>query len=101
MPEIYIKIHDAYRRIVTVCDADLVGKKFEEGNTQIDVKELFYKGDLVDEEKALEILKEESEEDACFNFVGENSCAIGIKAGAVDQKNILEIQGIKHAMSLL
>lgn len=101
MPEIYIKIHNAYRRIVAVCDSDLIGKKFEEGNTQIDVKEMFYKGDLVDEEKALEILKEEAEEDACFNFVGEISCNLGIKTGIVKRDNILEIQGIKHAMSLL
>jgi len=57
MTEIYIKIHNAYRRIVAVCDADLIGKKFEEGNVQIDVNEKFYKGDLVDEEKALEILR--------------------------------------------
>ncbi|MBS3073249.1 DUF424 family protein [Candidatus Pacearchaeota archaeon] len=101
MTEIYIKIHNAYRRIVAVCDADLIGKKFEEGNVQIDVNEKFYKGDLVDEEKALEILREEAEEDSCFNFVGNLACELGIKTDIVNKENILEIQGIKHAISLL
>lgn len=101
MPEIYIKIHDAYRRIIAVCDSDLIGKKFEEEKIQLDVNEKFYKGDLIAEEKAIEILKEEAEEDACFNFVGNISCELGIKAGIVNKENILEIQGVKHAMSLL
>lgn len=99
---IYIKIHEAYRRIVAVCDSELVGKKFEQGKFQIDVNEKFYKGDLFeDEQEIINLLKEEKTEDSCFNFVGNESCRLAIKAGLIEKKGILEISGIKHALVLL
>lgn len=99
---VYIKIHEAYRRIVAVCDSDLIGKKFEEENLQLDVNEKFYKGDLFeDEEEIIEILKEEKTEDSCFNFIGKQACRLAIEAGIIEEEGIIEISGIKHALSLL
>lgn len=99
---VYIKIYEAYRRIVAVCDSDLIGKKIEEGNFQLDINEKFYKGDLFeDKDEIMEILKEEQSEDSCFNFVGEESCNLGIKTGIIEENSVIEIQGVKHALSLL
>jgi len=59
-----IKIHEAYRIIVSICDSGLIGKKFEEGDKQLDIKESFYAGEEVDEKKAVEILVDMKKEDA-------------------------------------
>ncbi len=51
-----IKIIKTNRTIVAVCDSELLGKKFEEGKFQLEVKENFFKGEETEEEKAI-ILK--------------------------------------------
>ena len=53
----FIKIIKSYREIVAVCDSSILGKRFERGNFQLDIKESFYKGEEVSEEKAMEIMK--------------------------------------------
>ncbi|OYT37628.1 hypothetical protein B6U82_01370 [Candidatus Pacearchaeota archaeon ex4484_31] len=99
---VLIKIHKAYREIVAVCDPELIGKKFEEGKRQLEVNEQFFKGKEMDEEEAIELLKEKFVDDACFNFVGENAVKVGIKAGLIDEKEgIMKIQGIPYALYLI
>ena len=53
----FVKIHKTYRDIIAICDSELIGKTFEEGKFQLDVKESFYKGEKVSEEKAVEIMQ--------------------------------------------
>ena len=54
----FIKITKSYRDIVAVCDSSILGKKFEQGNLQLDLKESFYKGEEVQEEnlRSLDLL---------------------------------------------
>ena len=33
-----LKIHEAYRRIVALSDPELIGKRFEEGQLQLEIK---------------------------------------------------------------
>lgn len=103
MPEknLFVKVHEVYREIVAVSDKEIIGKKFEEGNLQIYVNEHFFKGQEMSEDKAVKLLKEKLEDDACFNFVGENALNAGIKAGIIDKNKIIRIQGIPHAMMLM
>ena len=54
----YLKIHESYRKVVALADADIMGKIFEEGKKQLEVRENFYKGDLIGEERAVEMLKD-------------------------------------------
>ena len=96
-----VKVHETYRKIIAICDSELIGKKFEEGNLQLDVKESFYKGKEMKESKVLETIEEGRKEDACFNVVGKDSVAVAIKAGVVNENSILTIGGIPHALSLL
>ena len=70
---ILIRIIKSYRDVVAICDSDLLGKRFEQGKFQLDVKESFFKGEETDEEKAIEIMKDMSKEDATFNIVGKKS----------------------------
>ena len=96
-----VKIIRSQRDIVAICDSDLIGKKFEEGKLQIDVKENFFLGEELDEEKVIELMKKMRMEDATFDIVGENSVNAALKAGIIDEKGIVRIQGIPVALVLL
>jgi len=96
-----VKIHKSYRTIVAVCDAELLGKIFEEGKMQIDVSDAFYGGEKKTDKEVIELLKDSATEDATFNILGEKSVNAAIKAGIIDGKGIIRIQGIPHALSLL
>lgn len=97
----FINIIESYRNIVAICDAELIGKKFEEEKFQLDVKESFFKGELTKEEKALEIIKDMRLEDATFNIVGERSVSLAIKSGIITKEEVGKIAGIPYALRLL
>jgi len=98
---VLVKIHQTYREIVAVCDSDILGKRFEEGKIQLEVNERFYGGKEMSDDKVLELLKEKSQEDACFNFVGKRAVELGVKAGIINNERVIEIKKIPHAMALL
>lgn len=100
----FVNVIDSYRYVVAVCDSDLLGKVFEEGKFQLDVKESFYKGNHgkeVDETQLIEIIKRFSREDATFNIVGKNSVNVALKAGIIAQEGIGKIKRIPFALVLL
>ena len=96
-----IKIIKSQRNIVAVCDSELIGKKFEEGKLQLDVKESFFKGEEVDEERAIEIMEKEAEEDSTFYIAGEKSIHAALEAGVISEEGIVKIQGIPVSLVLL
>ncbi len=97
----FLKIHKTYRDVVAVCDSELVGKKFEENNFQLNVKESFYKGEKTTSEKATKLMQKLSEQDATFNIVGEKSVKCALNAGIISKKGIKKIQGIPFALVLV
>lgn len=97
---VLVKIHRAYREIVAVCDKELLGKKFEQGERQIEVSERFFGGDEMPDSKVIELLKDKAEDDACFNFVGKKAVELGAKAEIIDKERVLRIQKVPIAMSL-
>ncbi len=97
----YVKIHSSYREVVAICDSELIGKQFEEGGFQLDIKENFYKGEDIDEEKILKIIQDLSREDATFNIVGEKSINTALKSGIVKKEGVKKIQNIPFALVLL
>ncbi len=98
---ISVKIHKSYRTVVAMCDSELLGKKFEEGIRQLDVRTNFYNGEEVSEEKALEIMQNYGIEDATFNIVGDNSVRLAIQAGIIGEESSAKIQNIPFALKLL
>jgi hypothetical protein len=96
-----IKIHEAYRKVVAICDAELLGKKFTEGNIQLDIDPAFYGGKKYDEKKAVELIQELKEDDSTFNIVGKKSVEAAVKSGIIDKKGIIRVKGIPHALSLM
>lgn len=96
-----LKIHTSYRTVVAICDAEVLGKKFEEGVKQLDIAERFYKGDEINEEAAIQILQSQNREDATFNIVGNNAVALAIKAGIINEGDSAKIQDVAYALKLL
>jgi len=96
-----VKIHKSYRNVIAICDSELLGKKLEEGNTQIDLTGEFFNGDEKSESEVLEIIKDEKTEDATFNIVGKKAIQLALKTGIVDKQGIKTIKGIPVALTLL
>ena len=98
---ICIKIHKSYRNVVAIADGDLIGKKFEEGKRQLDIRENFYKNQEMNEEQAMKIIKTQFVEDSTFNIVGEESIRLAIKSGIIFQETVDYIDNIPFALKLL
>jgi len=98
---IYLKIHKSYRRVVAFCDCELVGKRFEEGKIQLEVRENFFKDREVDEDEVKKILKREQAEDATFNIVGKNAVKIALDVGLISEGNVGKVDGVPFALVLL
>ena len=97
----FVNVIKTYRDVVAICDSELLGKKFEQGGFQIDVKENFYKGEEVSEKEAIEIMRDMAKEDATFNIVGEQSINAALKAKIISKEGIKKIQDIPFALVLL
>jgi len=96
-----IKIHKTYREVIAVCDDNLVGKKFEEGNKVLDVRESFFKGKEIQEKELVELMTDFAKADATFNIVGKQSVETALKAGIISQDGVKKIKGIPYALVLL
>ncbi|MFC1704779.1 DUF424 domain-containing protein [Nanoarchaeota archaeon] len=85
------------KKLVAICDSDLLGKKFEQGNLQLDLTSGFYKGKEMGAEEVKEILKD------CYivNVVGDESIAFLVSLGIIDKKHVLKVGGVPHAQAVL
>lgn len=79
--------------LLAVCDADIIGKTFQDGELEVNISTHFYKGDLVDEAEVLASLR------AAFsgNFFGKNAVKLAVKVGLVDKDEVKKIAGVPHA----
>lgn len=96
-----VKIHKSYRNVIAICDPELLGKKFEEGNMQIDLTGEFFNGEEINESEVLKLIEDEKTEDATFNIVGEKAVKLALKTGIIEKQGIKEIKGIPIALTLL
>jgi hypothetical protein len=78
--------------LVVICDKELLGKKFKDGELQIDIKESFYGGKEASVEKCIDALRNATIANLLGSIV---ECAV--EAGIVDRCNVLEIKGVQHA----
>lgn len=79
--------------MIAACDEALLGKSFEEGELHISITNKFYGEDRVSKETFQEQLKEAT----IANLVGEDTIALAIELGLVDEESILRIDGVPHA----
>ncbi len=96
----FVKIHESYRRIVAVCDSNLVGKTFTEGIKQIEIREHFFKGEEKNKNEVLRILQDLNKEDATFNIVGREAVQAALEAGVIKEQGVMKISGVPVALGL-
>jgi len=92
---------DSCRGIVAICDSEILGKYFDEGILQLDIKESFYKGKEVSEQELREIMEDMIREDATFNIVGKKSIKVALEVGLITDESIGYVKGIPFALVLL
>jgi uncharacterized protein len=97
----FIKVHQAYRSVVAVCDSDLIGKKFEEGRAVLDVRDDFYRGEEKGEDEIASTIVDMAKEDATFNIIGKDSIKIALEVGLISEEGTKTIQGVPYALVLL
>jgi hypothetical protein len=97
----FVNVIRSYRDVVAVCDKELLGKKFEEGKFQLDVKESFFKGKESSRDEAFEIMRDMKLEDSTFNIIGKKSVETALEAGIVNKAGVGNIAGIPFALVLM
>jgi len=91
---IYIKVYRVQGEVLlAACDEELLGRTFREGEIKLEVKERFYKGELVEEGQLGKLL----EEATIANLTGERCVSKAIELGYVDPERVLRVQGVPHA----
>ncbi|MBS7247277.1 MAG: DUF424 family protein [Candidatus Jordarchaeales archaeon] len=83
--------------LVAVCDEDIIGKTFREGNLKLEVKESFYGGRLVQVEDALKAI----EQATIVNLAGNMIISKAIEAGLIHPEGVIRIQGVAHAQKVI
>jgi hypothetical protein len=85
------------RKIVAVCDDNLIGKRYEEKGLQLDLCSLFYKGVKKTEKEILDMLNGP----CILNIVGKESIDLALKQKLIEKKHILIISEIPHAQAII
>ena len=83
--------------LVAVCDSDIVGKTFREGDIKIEVKESFYGERDVGEEEVKRALMMAT----IANITGKKAVELAIRLGIVDRENVLKIGECWHAQMVV
>ncbi len=82
--------------LVSVCDAEVLGETFENGDLSLTVDPEFYEGETADAETVVASLAEAS----VANLVGTESVETAIEHGFIDEANVLEFEETLHAQYL-
>jgi len=82
--------------LVAVCDDNVLGETFEDGEVSLTVTEEFYGGETVDEQAVIDSLARAS----VANIVGREAVALAVREGFVDEANVLDVGSTRHAQFL-
>ncbi len=94
MGKFYMKKHvSGEGSIVAVCDEEILGKVFREGDLVLEVSESFYGGELVDEREALEQIRIAD----MAVLAGNRIVSLAIQAGLVHRDAVIRISDQLHA----
>ena len=77
---------------MAICDKELLGKEIGK-ELKITVSEAFYGEELIDDKKALEIMKQST----ICNLLGKNIIKLAIEKKFIMKENIMFIGDIPHA----
>lgn len=93
-----VKIHKLNKQsIVAICDEELVGKIFEEGNLILDVKKSFYDGDKRSDVEIGDLMRNADQ----INVVGKRSVNLALEEELISEEDIKYVNGIPHVQIIL
>ena len=98
MVDMIVKVHKTPNGILlAICDSDIIGKVFEEGEKQLDLTAEFYDGETTSKDDLDVLLKE------ChvINAVGKVSVGFLISKKLVEECNVLEIDSVPTAQCVI
>ena len=82
--------------MLNICDSDLLGKDIKNEKHLMHISKNFYGERLVDEDEAIELLKNTNS----INMVGRNIVSLSVKEGIGVQSGVKEIDGIPFLIVL-
>ncbi len=92
--KIYVKEYSSGLNVlVAVCDEELVGQSFAEGELNLTITESFYKGEAVTEEEVITSLKQAN----IANLVGERAIKCALANSFIEEANVIFVEGVPHA----
>jgi len=96
--EVYVKVMEVndvggVKIVVAVCDKELLGREFTEGEVVLTVNKDFFEGFLTDVDEALHYIRN------AFTavIVGEGIVNEAIKAGIIHPEAVLKVSGVPYA----
>ena len=84
--------HKDGRSVMTLCDNELIGKTFEEGERRLDLSSPFYDGKEITKDYAKRFVVTVSS----INAVGEESVNFLINENLADKNDVMRVQNIPH-----
>ena len=91
---VYMKIVDTPDGfLLAACDRELLGRTFSGNDFVLDVKEDFYKGDLV----SINDFAEKLPKAFVANLVGVNVVSKAVELGEILESSVIYIEGVPHA----
>lgn len=93
-----VKTHTQHKKlIIAVCDSDIIGKKFEQENLQLDLSSNFYNGEEMKESRLMFLTKHAY----IINAVGKKSIDFFEKRGIISKENVITIDGVPSVQILI
>ena len=96
--KLLVKIHESSRKVVAMCDSNLLGKKFVEGNFQLEINNHFYEGKEMSEEEIEKLISVLEKDSPSYNIVGEKSIGLFLKKNLILKEGVKKIAGVPYAM---
>ncbi len=94
----YIKIHtSSVNSMLAISDVDIIGKSFIDGELKLDISERFYKGELVNINKIIDLITKFSN----ISIVGVKIINELKKLKYLKNEDIREIDGIPYTMVVI
>jgi hypothetical protein len=88
-----VKVHERKEgSIVSVVDKELIGKKFEEGELQLDLGSAFYQGEQKTSDEVGDLIRNAYG----VNLVGERAIKLAIEEGIIDNSMVKRIANIPY-----
>ena len=84
------------RLILTVCDKEIIGKRFETSDLKLDISSDFYKGKEKTEKEIIKLF----EQAYMINLVGQKSVKLGLKSKIISEKAIIKIKDIPYVQAV-